>query len=78
MTDNRVHCKFCDWSTIRFYKKTSAYERLKGHVITEHMDELEDLDDMLDEEFGEIDEGEEIIMDSCRPSSYVTLKRKKA
>jgi hypothetical protein len=42
------------------------------------MDELEDLDDMLDEEFGEIDEGEEIIMDSCRPSSYVTLKRKKA
>jgi hypothetical protein len=53
MSDGRVHCKFCDWSTVRFYKKTSAYERLVAHVITEHMNELDVVDDRLEEEYDE-------------------------
>jgi hypothetical protein len=43
-----------------------------------HMDELDEVDYKLDEEYGEECYGEESFMDGCRPSSYVTLKRKKA
>lgn len=61
MSDGRVHCKFCDWSTLRYFTKKKggvsnthqAFQRLKTHMFLEHMDELEEVDNKLDEEYGE-------------------------
>lgn len=66
--NNRIRCKFCDWSTLRFFKTRGgklnhgAYERLKMHMEDNHMDELDAIEQRLEKEYDD----EENILDLLR------------
>lgn len=38
--DPYLHCRFCDWKTLRFAGKRMGTPKLDYHVKDKHMDEL--------------------------------------
>lgn len=55
---NRIHCKFCDWSTLKAFRTKGgkfsgpdkAQDRLIAHCQQHHPNELQKVRDLIDAE----------------------------